>query len=487
MQKVVALYKAFSGGEWFGASLLSVAGKVDGIVVMMSTRSWNGMGANDCTELLAAWIKEHPKCVVTVVTGAWTKQEDQYREGLEVIAKQYGEDTRVLIVDTDEVWDACNLAQLIDEIKANPGVTFFRGYLHTYLKEVLYRVWPSEASPVTVALGSCKVPEIIGRFHPPRGTSASGVHQSNVRYHHMAYVRESDDKIRQKFMTTSHQETVPSNTAWLKNVWERLPFGYNLHMTPGCEQLWQQAHGLLQHMVVPELMCGLTKKSIDRANMRWRAWIEQEKPSSTVVPQPSPEQVKMYGHWLKVYTDKVGDWVASMKTTVLESLFLARAAQGRTSILEIGSGSGGSMIALALGSAGCQLTSVDPFTPYDEENSSGMAVGVTEGNEELFDSNAKFFGYDHRVRKIKKTSDRAVEDIKGETFDLIFVDGNHTYEIVKSDLELYWPLVKPGGLLVGHDYTTRFPGVIRAVREWEHSAKVTVPHGTTLFYLEKGK
>lgn len=35
--------------------------------------------------------------------------------------------------------------------------------------------------------------------------------------------------------------------------------------------------------------------------------------------------------------------------------------------------------------------------------------------------------------------------------DLVFIDADHSYEAVLADMEAWWPHVKLGGLLVGHD------------------------------------
>lgn len=50
--------------------------------------------------------------------------------------------------------------------------------------------------------------------------------------------------------------------------------------------------------------------------------------------------------------------------------------------------------------------------------------------------------------------------------DFVFVDGRHWKEAVYEDLCIYWPLVKSGGLLCGHDYSAKFPGVVAAVDEF---------------------
>ena len=50
--------------------------------------------------------------------------------------------------------------------------------------------------------------------------------------------------------------------------------------------------------------------------------------------------------------------------------------------------------------------------------------------------------------------------------DLMFVDGSHSYEYVLADTESAWQLVKPGGLLLWHDYDSRWwPGVTRALNQ----------------------
>lgn len=44
-------------------------------------------------------------------------------------------------------------------------------------------------------------------------------------------------------------------------------------------------------------------------------------------------------------------------------------------------------------------------------------------------------------------------------FDLVYLDGDHSFETVKAEIETYWPLLPAGGWLGGHDYTdTPAPG-----------------------------
>lgn len=53
------------------------------------------------------------------------------------------------------------------------------------------------------------------------------------------------------------------------------------------------------------------------------------------------------------------------------------------------------------------------------------------------------------------------------TFSFVFIDADHSYEGVSSDLRAWWPLVRKQGLLCGHDYGSRkYAGVQRAVDEF---------------------
>jgi cephalosporin hydroxylase len=48
----------------------------------------------------------------------------------------------------------------------------------------------------------------------------------------------------------------------------------------------------------------------------------------------------------------------------------------------------------------------------------------------------------------------------------VFIDAGHEYEDVRTDIEAWWPKVKKGGTLAGHDYSVAdHPGVVKAVQE----------------------
>jgi predicted O-methyltransferase YrrM len=77
-----------------------------------------------------------------------------------------------------------------------------------------------------------------------------------------------------------------------------------------------------------------------------------------------------------------------------------------------------------------------------------------------------------------KTSDEAAKEIPDE-LDFVYIDGNHGYEYVKRDLENYYPKVKVGGIIGGHDFfLTFFEGLVKAVVEFtlKHDLRLQGEH-----------
>jgi predicted O-methyltransferase YrrM len=50
-----------------------------------------------------------------------------------------------------------------------------------------------------------------------------------------------------------------------------------------------------------------------------------------------------------------------------------------------------------------------------------------------------------------RTLDRVRDLLAGRQLDLLFIDGDHTFDGVKQDFEHYGPLVRPGGIIAFHD------------------------------------
>lgn len=70
-----------------------------------------------------------------------------------------------------------------------------------------------------------------------------------------------------------------------------------------------------------------------------------------------------------------------------------------------------------------------------------------------------------KIVKIKKLTSQAVKCFEDDSIDFIYIDANHEYEFVKSDIINYLPKLKKGGIMAGHDYTQYWQSVINAVNE----------------------
>lgn len=63
-------------------------------------------------------------------------------------------------------------------------------------------------------------------------------------------------------------------------------------------------------------------------------------------------------------------------------------------------------------------------------------------------------------------------------FDYIYVDARHDYKGVKEDIELWWPKLKVGGIMAGHDYIDAEEVAKISGQDWSVSADGTVnPNG----------
>jgi glycosyltransferase involved in cell wall biosynthesis len=74
-----------------------------------------------------------------------------------------------------------------------------------------------------------------------------------------------------------------------------------------------------------------------------------------------------------------------------------------------------------------------------------------------------------RYEHIRKSSKEA-SNIINNAIDFVYIDADHSYEGVKKDLNIWFPRVRGGGVIGGHDYGHgNFPGVKKAVDEFFHS------------------
>lgn len=133
----------------------------------------------------------------------------------------------------------------------------------------------------------------------------------------------------------------------------------------------------------------------------------------------------------------------------------------KPSVLEIGCDIGDTTQFLLDSNPECYLIGVDPYENYVDWN--GNNLNEREAVYERFMNRLK--GYSNRFNLIRKYSDDAAATAALPDFDVVFIDGLHTYEQLTKDCASFYHLVKPGGIFAGHDFTA-IEGVNRAAKEF---------------------
>lgn len=122
---------------------------------------------------------------------------------------------------------------------------------------------------------------------------------------------------------------------------------------------------------------------------------------------------------------------------------------------------------------------IDPYEAYEGYemmgyNSSTLIEKLREAEKE---AHIKLDAYKNKIKWIKATSAIASTCIDDESLDFVYIDGSHEHDFVLQDITLYYPKVKKGGLLSGHDYgRPSWPGLSKAVNNFcmENNLKLNV-------------
>lgn len=75
-----------------------------------------------------------------------------------------------------------------------------------------------------------------------------------------------------------------------------------------------------------------------------------------------------------------------------------------------------------------------------------------QNGKKVYDTVLKTFGSIKSVDIIRSESAKASKQFPDSFFDWIYIDADHSYQSVKTDLELYFRTVKPNGFITGDDY-----------------------------------
>lgn len=136
-----------------------------------------------------------------------------------------------------------------------------------------------------------------------------------------------------------------------------------------------------------------------------------------------------------------------------ESSMLARLAEGRRVVVEIGVYEGSSAAVLC-GAMGPE-SSLHLIDPFSETALRPGWRGTEAATRRVVERAARDGG--PRVEWHVERSDETADSWSGQV-DLVFIDGDHTEEGCRLDWELWHRFVSPGGLVVFHDARLGRPG-----------------------------
>jgi len=108
---------------------------------------------------------------------------------------------------------------------------------------------------------------------------------------------------------------------------------------------------------------------------------------------------------------------------------------------------------------------IDIFDTYLDMGDHGVLCSTEIGKACYNGTVYNLRDYMNRITLIVDFSEFAVDKIK-EELDFVYIDGNHRYEYVKKDINLYYPKIKIGGVIGGHDFKYDEKGVVVAVAEF---------------------
>ena len=129
---------------------------------------------------------------------------------------------------------------------------------------------------------------------------------------------------------------------------------------------------------------------------------------------------------------------------------------------------------------GSLLYSIDPWREFEPSKYLDVANQQQAVQDRIYE------GARNRLRKfgersviIRSTSAAGATQFAEGQLDFVYIDANHSYDAVVEDIRLWYPKLKPGGVLAGHDYldgnyTAGVFGVMSAVNEFAAGAGLQV-------------
>jgi len=143
-------------------------------------------------------------------------------------------------------------------------------------------------------------------------------------------------------------------------------------------------------------------------------------------------------HYLKKY-NFTADWF-TYNIPIWEKELTSFKGQRNIHYLEIGVFEGRSFIWM-----------LENILTHPTSTATGIDPLYVEYEQTLYD-NLKISGLDSKAKIIKGFSQLELKKLPFDSFNIIYIDGDHSASAVLNDAILSWPLLKKGGVLIFDDY-----------------------------------
>lgn len=102
------------------------------------------------------------------------------------------------------------------------------------------------------------------------------------------------------------------------------------------------------------------------------------------------------------------------------------------------------------------------YCGYSQEEWSGIERGMRVSLNIGDDGCGNYRG--RPLRFIKALSSVAVSEVDDGSLDFVYADGNHEYEYIKEDIKLWYPKLKVGGWMMGHDWPVSEDSIYMSIK-----------------------
>ena len=95
---------------------------------------------------------------------------------------------------------------------------------------------------------------------------------------------------------------------------------------------------------------------------------------------------------------------------------------------------------------------VDPWVAHDETYRDASKQSKSDADRFMDMARQRMAPFGDRAVLPRNFSADASQLFSDQSVDFVFIDARHSYDAVLEDLKAWWPKIRPGGILAGHDY-----------------------------------